>query len=340
MKVILVGEAAEHEADLRPHLERPLDVVALPADAAADTAHDDVIASDDVVVSLRWRRRADQAPPLRLLHVPGAGLDGIDLAALRPETTVANVFEHETPIAEFVLARLLEWQIRAGELQSSFDPDRWSRLYRHRVAHGELSGAALGLIGYGRIGRAIAARAAAFGMRVTAIDDHARPDAAATVRPTEDLPELLAGNDFVVVACPLTEQTTGMLDAAALARMPRHAVLVNISRAPVVDEAALYEALRDNRIGGAILDVWYRYPAAGESVSPATHPFWDLPNAWCTPHSSAWTNQLPARRYAVIADNVNRLATGRALRNVVRAGTPPDGPSSRRSSHDDRHPDT
>lgn len=340
MKVILVGEAAAHEADLRPHLDRPFDVVTLPTEAATGAEHDDVIAADDVVVSLRWRRTAEQAPRLKLLHVPGAGLDGIDLASLRPETTVANVFEHETPIAEFVLARLLEWQLRAGELQSSFHPDKWTRLYRHRVPHGELAGAGLGLIGYGRIGRAIAARAKAFGMRVTAVDDYAKPDDAATVRPTAELPDLLASNDFVVVACPLTAQTTGMLDAAALARMPRHAVLVNISRAPVVDETALYEALRTNRIGGAILDVWYRYPVADEPVSPAAHPFWDLPNAWCTPHSSAWTSQLPRRRYAVIADNVNRLATGRALRNVVRAGTTPDGPSSRRSCHDDRHPDT
>jgi phosphoglycerate dehydrogenase-like enzyme len=104
-------------------------------------------------------------------------------------------------------------------------------------------------------------------------------------------------------------------------------VLVNISRAPIVDSGALYSALAEERIGGAILDVWYRYPTgaeadAGTEVPPADRPFWDLPNAWCTPHSSAWTSRLPRRRYAVIADNVNRLASGRPLRNLVRAGAP------------------
>jgi len=97
-------------------------------------------------------------------------------------------------------------------------------------------------------------------------------------------------------------------------------VLVNVSRAEIVDEAALYAALRDARIGGAILDVWYRYPASEhDTAAPAGHPFWELPNAWCTPHSSAWTHQLPRRRYAVIAENVNRLVSGEPLRNVVRA---------------------
>ncbi|HVV18845.1 MAG TPA: NAD(P)-dependent oxidoreductase [Pseudonocardiaceae bacterium] len=347
MKIVLVGEAGEHEADLRTHLDGPYDIVTLPASAAVSAAHDAVIEPDDVVVSLRWRRDPAPGPAMRLLHVPGAGLDAIDLAALRPETTVANVFEHETPIAEFVLARLLEWEIRAGALQASFDPGTWPRTYRHRVPHGEVAGRTLGLIGYGRIGRAIAVRAAAFGIRVTAVDDHATGDVTtddvATVLPTSALPTLLAGSDYVVVACPLTPETTGMIDAAALAAMPGHAVLVNISRAPIVDEAALYAALAEQRIGGAILDVWYRYPTgADDDAPPATRPFWELPNAWCTPHSSAWTRQLPGRRYAVIADNVHRLASGRPLRNVVRAGTPvitSNGPSSRRSSHD-THPDT
>jgi phosphoglycerate dehydrogenase-like enzyme len=321
VKILLVGEAAEHVEDLRPHLDQPWEVLALPAEAAHSTGHDDRIDAADVVVSLRWPREPAAAPALRLLHVPGAGLDGVDLAGLRPDTAVANVFEHEAPIAEFVLARLLEWEIRAGAMQAAFGPAQWAQQYRHRAPHGELHGRALGIVGYGRIGRAIATRAAAFGLRVTAVDDYAKPDAAAAVRPTAELPELLAGSDYLVLACPLTPETTGLIDAAALAAMPAHAVLVNISRAPIVDADALYSALREERIGGAILDVWYRYPTGTDAdPAPADRPFWDLPNAWCTPHSSAWTTQLPRRRYAVIADNINRLASGRPLRNLVRAG--------------------
>jgi phosphoglycerate dehydrogenase-like enzyme len=307
MKIIMIGEAAEHEDDLRRGLARPHEIVALPTDAAGSAADDGLIATDDVVVSLRWSRPAGERPSFRLLHVPGAGLDGLDLAALRPVTAVANVYEHEIPIAEFVLARLLEWEIRAAAMQASFGPATWADAYRHRVPHGELHGTTLAIVGYGRIGRAIAARATAFGVCVRPIDA------------AERLSEVVAQCDYVVLACPLTPATRGLVDAALLGRMQAHAVLVNVSRAEIVDEAALYTALCDNAIGGAILDVWYRYPTSAEDgCAPAAHPFWELPNAWCTPHSSAWTHQLSRRRYAVVADNVNRLVAGRPLRNLVR----------------------
>jgi phosphoglycerate dehydrogenase-like enzyme len=323
MKIILVGEAAEHETELRAGLDQPHRILALPREAASSQQYDTKIEPEDVVVTLRWSRSGAGAPAFRLLHVPGAGLDGIDLPALHPETMVANVFEHEVPIAEFVLARLLEWEIRAAALQSSFGPTEWSHQYRHRVPHGEIHAKTLGIIGYGRIGKAIAARAAAFGTRTVAVDDFAAPDRSTELLPTRRLPEMLAQSDYVVVSCPLTEKTTGMIDTPALAAMPAHAVLVNVSRAQIVDEDALYTALRERRIGGAILDVWYRYPGSShDSVAPASRPFWDLPNAWCTPHSSAWTYQLPKRRYAVIADNVNRLMSGEPLRNIVRGAAP------------------
>jgi len=322
MKIWLIGEAAEHEADLCPHLRAPYDVVGLPWEAATTNAFDDRIGAGDVVVSLRFSRQGGAAPPFRLLHVPGAGLDQIDLSVLPANTLVANVFEHETPIAEFVLARLLEWEIRASALQYSFTPQTWARQYRNRVPHGEIAGKTMGVVGYGRIGRAIATRAAAFGVDVIAVDDHATADAAAEVLPTGDLDKVLAVADYLVLACPLTSATTGLIDATALAMMQSHSVLVNISRAPIVDESALYDALQDNEIGGAILDVWYRYPTPDDANPvPSARPLWELPNAWCTPHSSAWTTELPRRRYAAIADNVNRLAAGEPLRNVVHTGS-------------------
>lgn len=328
MRVLLVGEAAEHAADLTAHLDPPREVVPLPAEVATTDTHDDRIAADDVVVSLRFRRPTGPAPLFRLLHVPGAGLDGIDLDHLRPETAVANVFEHEIPIAEYVLARLLEWEIRAGELTDRFTAEAWPGQYRHRVPHGEVHGKTLGLLGYGRIGRAVAARAAAFGMRVLALDEHASDDGIATVFPPDRLPELLAAVDHLVVACPLTERTTGLVDRAALDVMQRHAVVINVSRAEVVDEDALYDALASRSIGGAVLDVWYRYPGPTEPDPPPAHrPFWELPNVWCTPHSSAWTRELSRRRYAVIAENVNRLDAGRPLANLVRPSRGVPAPS-------------
>ena len=112
--------------------------------------------------------------------------------------------------------------------------------------------------------------------------------------------------------------------------MKRSAVLINIGRAQVVDEEALFQALESGRLGGATLDVWYQYPesAADSQARPARFPFDRLPNVHCTAHSSAWTEAMFDRRYAVIADNLSRLYSGRALRNVIRPASGHVGESS------------
>jgi phosphoglycerate dehydrogenase-like enzyme len=157
-------------------------------------------------------------------------------------------------------------------------------------------------------------------MRVLAVDEKAGPDGTAELLPPDRLDEVLCAADHLVVACPLTPATTGLIDREALRRMRPHAVLVNVSRGPVVEEAALFDALREGVIGGAVLDVWYSYPRSAEDrPAPASHPFWDLPNVWCTPHSSAWTRELAQRRYRAIALNIDRLVAGRPLTNLVRA---------------------
>lgn len=325
MKVFMIGEAANHKDKLAAFLTTPCDIIALPRESAHSPEHDAVIGPDDTIISLRYSRKNGAAPPFRLLHVPGAGLDGIDMASLPAGCNVCNVFEHEIPIAEFVMAAMLHWEIRLDELRRSFATQTWPDVYRARVPHGEIHGKTLGLIGFGRIGRTIAQRARAFGMRILAVDQFAT-DAeglADAVLPPARLPDMLAAADFLVIACPLTEQTQGVIGAAELAAMKPTGVLINVSRAPIVDEAALFDALSRRVIGGAVLDVWYGYPTgADDRVPPARFRFEDLPNAVCTPHSSAWTTQLPERRYAFIARNIARLCAGEPLLNVVRAPTP------------------
>ncbi|MBK1837446.1 hypothetical protein JHL17_08465 [Azospirillum sp. YIM B02556] len=329
MKIFMIGEAANHKDKLAAFLTTPCDIVPLPREAAHASDFDSAITAEDVVVSLRFSRSDGKSPDFRLLHVPGAGLDGIDIASVPPGAGICNVFEHEIPIAEFVLSAMLNWEIRPDALRRSFATDSWSDVYRSRVPHGEIHGRTLGLIGFGRIGRTIARRAAAFGMRILAVDQFAT-DAeglADAVLPPERLPELLAGSDFLVIACPLTDQTRNLIGADELAAMKPTGVLVNVSRAAIVDEAALYDALSRRTIGGAVLDVWYGYPTgADDRVAPSRFRFEELPNAVCTPHSSAWTTRLPERRYAFIARNIDRLAAGEPLLNLVRAPTPASRP--------------
>jgi phosphoglycerate dehydrogenase-like enzyme len=321
MKIILIGEAANHRETLSTALNGEYEIVGLPREAAQVGSHDHVIAADDVVVSLRFRRE-DGAPDFRMLHVPGAGLDGIDFAAIPASCTVCNVFEHETAIAEFVLLAMLEWQIKLGEMRASFTRESWSPVYRARVPHGEILGRRLGLIGFGRIGRAIASRAKAFGMSIIAVDAMATDTGglADKLLTPDRLPEMLAASDFVAIACPLTDGTRGLINATTLNAMKPSAVLINISRAEIADEGDLHAALESRTIAGAFLDVWYRYPTgATEIVTPSRFDFHALPNIYATPHSSAWTDALPARRYGVIAENIRRLVAGEPLLNLVRS---------------------
>jgi phosphoglycerate dehydrogenase-like enzyme len=320
VKVLLLGDAGRQAERLSRLLADGTEVVVLPREAMRAGEHDGRIAEDDVVVSLRFSRPAGRMPRFALLQVPGAGLDGVELDALPPSTAVCNVFEHETPIAEYVMWALLRHVLQPERM--AFSAGSWSDAYRARVPHGELAGRTVGLFGFGRIGRAIAVRARAFGMRVATLD-RSIGDAAGLVDlrvPADDLPALLRESDYLVLCAPLTDATRGRFGDAELRTMKRDAVLVNVSRAELVQEAALYRALADGSIGGAVLDVWYAYPAGTEDrVEPSTLPLPGLPNVVATAHSSAWTHALPERRYRLIADNVRRLREGRPLLNLVRA---------------------
>ena len=133
-----------------------------------------------------------------------------------------------------------------------------------------------------------------------------------------ELDRMLPECDYVLLCTALGPETEGLIDARRLGLMKRSAFLVNIARGAVVDEDAVYAALRDCTIGGAALDVWWRYPDAAEPERrPSRHPFHELPNVIMTPHCSGWTEGMVARRWAEVAENINRFVRGETLRNVV-----------------------
>jgi phosphoglycerate dehydrogenase-like enzyme len=142
------------------------------------------------------------------------------------------------------------------------------------------------------------------------------------VEPMNQLHAMLRSCDFVLISVPLSEDTRGLFGAQEFAAMRSDAVIINPARGAVLQEQALFEALRSRKIGGAIIDAWYIYPAQGETRgSPAHLPFHELENIIMTPHASAWTDGLLPRRNRAIADNLNRLARREPLVNVVRAGS-------------------
>lgn len=263
------------------------------------------------------------AARLRLIHCTGAGVDAIPFDSVPPGCTLCNVYEHEGPIAEYIMLAVLSFVTRLQDLQARFRQGEWMGSGRSNGdLHDEAAGKTLGLVGYGHIGREAARRAKAFDMKVAAVArkprDVVQRGALDWYGTIDDLPALLEMSDFLAVVCPLTSDTRGLLGEAELRRLKPSASLINVARAEIVQEEPLYRALRERWFAGAALDVWYQYPARpGERLHGSRLPFHELDNVIVTPHASAWTEQLIERRYRRIAENLDRLARGQKLERVV-----------------------
>ena len=276
----------------------------------------------DVIVGGRFRATDfPNLPNLKLFHIPFTGFDWLDEAALPPGCKVCNTFEHEIAIAKYIMAGMLEVEIEIAAVSSRFKSHRWeNRLPGIGPGRGELHGKTLSIVGYGHIGWETTKRAQAFGMHVHAVSrrtpspDVVQPDQFSTM---EQLDAVLAESDYVLVTLPLSPETRGLFDAGRFDAMKSTGVLVNVGRGKVIDEQAMYEALSENRIGGAVIDVWYQYPMPKDpDPTPSKYPFEELDNVIMTPHLSARTEAMRNRRWRFVADNLLRYAKGETLQNV------------------------
>ena len=259
---------------------------------------------------------------LKLVHLISAGFDKLDFDSLPDGCVACNVYEHEMGISEFVLAAMLEWTTGLSRMDRLLKKGDWGLgFWGGGPVHGELAGKTVGIVGHGRIGRAVAVRARAFGCRVIAATRSPAKgdDNLDRIAGMEGLDGLLGEADFVVVCCPLDDGTRDLIGRRQFERMKDTAVLINVARGPVVHEESLFEACRDGAIGGAVIDVWYQYPeTVGAHCWPSRFPFQELDNVFMTPHASGWSEGLLDRRMAAIAGNLDRLASSRPLSNVVR----------------------
>ena len=321
MKVAFAGSFAASIAEpVRARLALPHELV-----VGDETAIVGQLADVDVLVSMSFSAiMAEASPRLRLVQVPGAGLDRIDRAALRPGMYLANAYGHEVGIAEYILGAMIALTRSFGRLDSALRQGRWESQWAVDAAAPalwpELAGKTLGILGFGHIGQALARRAAAFDMRVGAVRRQAQtavPDGIAFIAGPERLDDLLRQADYLAITLPLSPETHNLINAQRLRLMKPTAFLINVARAEIVDEAALYQALASGRIAGAALDVWYRYPTASGPTPPANQPFHTLANVLLTPHVSGWTEGMLNARASLIADNITRIASGEAPLNAV-----------------------
>ncbi len=253
------------------------------------------------------------APKLRWLHTMSAGVDRFlipEVVGRGDFTLTNNSGPYDVPIAEFVLATMLSAAKHLPQYLRAQDMRKWER----DVRLVELRGATAVVVGIGSIGGEIARLGAAFGMRVVGVrrrvDLPTPPGVAAVVTP-ERLPEVVGEADHVVVATPLTPATTGLVSREVIARMKPTAWLINIARGAIVDEAALLEALRSKRIGGAAIDAWWTEPL------PAESEWWSLPNVIATPHVSNSSPKLQERTLELFLENLRRWKAHEPLLNVV-----------------------
>jgi phosphoglycerate dehydrogenase-like enzyme len=279
------------------------------------------IADTDVFIG--WSLRPQQfvaGRKLRWIHSPAAAVHQL----MFPELVRSNVLLtnstgiHGPVVAEHALAVLLAMAKRLPQAMQYQARNTWSQdqLWNEQPRPREVAGATVAVIGMGSIGSEFTARARALGMKVLAVRENPAKGAggADEVFSSAEVDNVLPRADYVLFCTPVTPETTGIINAERLRRMKPDAYLINVGRGPLVDEAALLQALRERRIAGAALDVFHEEPL------PSDSPFWSLDNLLITPHTAAVTERLWERHYRLIAENLKRFIAGEPLLNEVDKG--------------------
>lgn len=255
-----------------------------------------------------------RAPRLRVVSNMAVGVDNIDLAACArrgiPVGNTPDVLTEAT--ADLTLALLLAAARRLPEAAADARAGRWTTWNPTGWLGADLGGATLGIVGMGKIGRAVARRAHGFGLCLLYADPAPQPDIESTFGARRvPLEELLRASDFVSLHCPLTAETRGLLNAERLALMKPSAILVNAARGPVVDTSALVHALRAGVIAAAALDVTDPEPL------PPDHPLYALPNCLILPHIGSATRGTRRRMAEIACRNLLAGLRGKPLPHRV-----------------------
>lgn len=304
MNICVAGVKEKHVPELRAKLNEPsLSFVKDAASVPPDT---------EVLYSWLYGKGAiaiDHLPALKWIHQAGAGVDAVLTPSIVASDVVmtnsAGVFDD--PIAEFVLGQIL---IMVKRFDVGFRQQA-ERAWRHYM-NGRIAGKSVLVVGAGSIGRSIHRVLTSVGMDVSMMGRSARSDGTlGVIHGPEDLLVLASGHDVLVIATPLTPETTGMIDGSVLDAMPATSYLVNIGRGKIVDTNALVHALNTGSISGAALDVVDPEPL------PENHPLWEAPGVVLTPHNAG---DYPEHRQSLVdvfIDNVERYRRGDQLLNLI-----------------------
>jgi phosphoglycerate dehydrogenase-like enzyme len=257
------------------------------------------------------------APQLRWMHSSSIGTDKFEEGGLPPGVAFTNSagLKGKT-VAEHAIAMLLAQVHALPQMERYRAAGYWGRNeLRKQVS--SVEGKTLLILGYGSIGQEVARKAAAFDMKIVAVNRSGEgPPPAGSVAALDSLGELLPEADFLVCTLPLSPETRHLISAGEFSAMKPEALLINVGRGPVVDQAALAEALCKGKIAGACLDVYETEPL------PEDDPLWKAPNLVLSPHVAGTGGPLAQRFAELVSENLSRYKEGRGLLNQLTVGAP------------------
>ena len=282
----------------------------------------------DYEILIGGRPTADQlkvSQRLRMLVIPYAGLPGTTQKLMLefPHIAVHNLHHNAVPTAEMALSLMFAAAKFLVPYDQKLRKNDWTPRYLSPSPVMLLKGKTILLLGYGQIGRHIAGVCTALGMEVLAIrrNQSQEINGVKTYSPSS-LPEILPRCDVLMISLPLTANTRDMINQKELQLLPQHSILVNVGRGPVVNQKALYEALKSGQIRAAGLDVWYNYPFEEETRSntpPADFPFYELENVVMSPHraGAGGSEDVEKLRMEHLAALINAAARGEDIPGKV-----------------------
>lgn len=269
------------------------------------------------------RETLENHPELEVLIIPWSGVPGKTRRLLRefPEIQVHNLHHNAVATAELAVALLVSTIKKILPYDRTLREGDWCLRYQDDQTL-LLDGRQALILGYGAIGQRVGSVLKALGLEVKAVrrNPDRDQDQGVLVYPPEKLGELLPGTQVLILSLPLTEETRGLIGEEELDQLPPDAVLVNVSRGPIIDQKALYRALREGKIFGAGLDVWYNYPDAVEErkdTPPADYPFHELDQVVLSPHRGGKSPQVELLRMEALAASLNAAALGNPIPNAV-----------------------
>lgn len=312
--------------------KRASDRISWQALVSALSTEVDLVASPDIPEPAEYHiliagrpsaEQLDASPNLHTLLIPWAGLpeETAKLMAAYPDIVIHNLHHNSVTTAETALTLLLAAAKHLVPIENKFRQHDWRPRYAPNPAL-MLEGKTVLILGYGSVGQHVGRVCSAMGMRVLATRRNPEKplNAPGEVHPSSNLHSLLPEANVLIICLPLTAETRGLISEDEINLLPDKAIVVNVGRGPVIDQHALYQALKNGKLHSAGLDVWYNYPpdeASRSNTLPADVPFHQLDNIVMSPHRGGGSAEIELRRMAHLAEFLNLAAAGESLPNQV-----------------------